>query len=95
MPELVEMQCSCGKKFKRWPLQGDDWCPFDFMCPDCRGKEVWHWHTRMLRLEKFRCVKCGWKLKKKDVVGYLSHETGFGFKCPCCGYTFELHHDEY
>lgn len=87
MPK-IKVQCTCGKEFERWEHAFDDRNPFDNICPDCLRKEDWLFATRMLKLAKFRCVKCGWKLKKKDCVGIEEYEIMF--KCKCCGYRFEL-----
>jgi len=88
------VKCSCGNDVN---LHKDNIyeTPFDYMCDECRHKDAWRYHTRMLKLEKFRCVKCGWKLKEKNVDWYQSWENQLGFKCPCCGYKFQLQHEEY
>jgi predicted RNA-binding Zn-ribbon protein involved in translation (DUF1610 family) len=84
----VKIKCTCcGKEFETWTYIGDR-APYDFMCPDCQKNEWWWYCTRMLKLEKFRCVKCGWKLKKKDSP--RSDENLLWFKCKCCGYEFAL-----
>ena len=88
------VKCSCGndvKLHKGYYYES----PFDYMCTKCHKKDSWLWHTRLLQLEKFKCVKCGWKLKKKNVVWYESEENCLGFKCPCCGYRFQLYHRDY
>lgn len=91
----IKIKCTCGKEFETWTYIGytyiniEDRSPFDFMCPDCNKKEAWRFATRMLQLEKFRCVKCGWKLKEKDCTDIEEHELWF--KCKCCGYRFALY----
>jgi len=84
----IKMKCTCGKEFETFTYI-EDLNPFDFMCPDCRKKDSWRFATRLLKLEKFRCIKCGWKLKEKDCTDIYEHELWF--KCKCCGYRFALY----
>ena len=89
MPK-VKVKCTCGNEFERY-IHGNMTYdhPFDMMCPDCNKKDGWRFATRMVQLEKFRCVKCGWKLKEKDCTEINEHELWF--KCKCCGYRFALY----
>ncbi len=86
MPK-IKVKCSCGTEFEAWDFDGANF--LDFMCPDCNKKDAWRFAIRMLKLEKFRCVKCGWKLKEKDCTDIEEHELYF--KCKCCGYRFALY----
>ena len=82
-----KVKCTCGNEFEKYiyPYNSN---PYDYMCPDCVKKDGLRYATRMLKLEKFRCVKCSWKLKEKDVTGI--DENLLWFKCKCCGYRFAL-----
>ena len=86
MSKKIKVKCTCGNEFETWVYEFDN--PSDYMCPDCTKKEWWRYATRCLKLEKFRCVKCGWKLKKKDSP--RCEENELWFKCKCCGYEFAL-----
>jgi len=82
----IKVKCTCGNEFETWVYEFES--PYDYMCPDCQKNEWWYYATRMLKLEKFRCVKCTWKLTKKDA--FQSGENTLWFKCKCCGYTTVL-----
>ena len=93
MPK-IKVKCTCGNEFERY-IHEDMTSEYyflnynDIMCPNCIKKDSWRFTTRMLQLEKFRCVKCGWKLKEKDCTNIEEHEIWF--KCKCCGYRFALY----
>ncbi len=86
MPK-IKVKCTCGKEFETFIYPNAN--PYDYMCPDCNKKDWWRFATRMLKLEKFKCVKCGWKLKVDD--SFNCDENVLWFKCKCCGYRFGLY----
>lgn len=88
MPK-VKVKCTCGNEFERFIYEHMTDFFFDEHCPDCIKKDSWRFATRMVKLEKFRCIKCGWKLKEKDCTNIEEHEIWF--KCKCCGYRFALY----
>ena len=86
------VKCSCGNDVKLHKGYIYE-TPFDYMCEECHKRDNWRHHTRLLQLEKFKCVKCGWKLKKKNIDWF--DENKLAFHCPCCGYNFVLWHRDY
>ena len=84
-----KVKCSCGKEFERFVYAKDEYTPYDYMCPECNKNDWWRYATRMLGLEKFRCVKCTWKLTKED--SYQCDENVLWFHCKCCGLNFGLY----
>ena len=90
MGKKTKVMCTCGKEFESYIhlYPNDERNPYDYMCPECNKIDWWRYATRMLKLEKFRCVKCTWKLTIKDATS--SEENLLWFKCKCCGYRFAL-----
>ncbi len=91
--KLVDMVCKCGTKFKTWSYNLNDWNPYAEMCKECRKKEDWYYHSRLIGIkDKIRCIKCGWKLTYKNSIDTC--ESSITFKCKCCGLTFTIWHGE-
>lgn len=90
-PTKITRKCTCGKEYNVFIYLNDeyDYDPYFYMCPDCNKKENWRLTTRLLKLEKFKCVKCSWKLNEKN--SYKFDENVLYFHCPCCGYNFGLY----